>query len=84
MIHEHHEWLADLNKSIVESYEREQVEIAGKPERIQELGHRVDADLPERRWFFLSRRVTMRDTERCGFGQSPQRHADQPAAHQAS
>jgi hypothetical protein len=42
MIHEHHEWLADLNKSIVDSYEREQVEIAGKPERIQELGHRVE------------------------------------------
>ena len=36
MIHEHHQWLADVNDSIVESYEREQ-EMAGKPERIQEL-----------------------------------------------
>jgi hypothetical protein len=41
MIHEHHQWLADVNNSVMESYRREQ-ELAGRPERIQELGHRVE------------------------------------------
>lgn len=43
MIHEHHQWLADVNDDIVRAYEREQQEIAGKPDRVQELGHRVEA-----------------------------------------
>ena len=42
MIHEHHEWLADVNESIVESYEREQ-EQARQRERTQEAGHGVES-----------------------------------------
>ena len=42
MIHKHHEWLADLNKSIVESYEREQ-EMARESGRTQETGHTVES-----------------------------------------
>ena len=42
MIHEHHEWLADVNESIVESYEREQ-EQARRRERTQETGHGVES-----------------------------------------
>lgn len=42
MIHEHHEWLADVNKSIVESYDREQ-ETARQPGRTQETGHGVES-----------------------------------------
>lgn len=42
MIHKHHEWLADLNKSIVESYEREQ-EMARASGRTQETGHTVES-----------------------------------------
>jgi hypothetical protein len=42
MIHEHHQWLEDLNKSIVESYERDQ-EMARVPGRIQRTGHRVES-----------------------------------------
>jgi hypothetical protein len=42
MIHKHHEWLADVNKSIVESYEREQ-EIARESGRTQETGHTVES-----------------------------------------
>jgi hypothetical protein len=42
MIHEHHQWLADVNKSIVESYERDQ-EMARQPGRIQRTGHRVES-----------------------------------------
>jgi hypothetical protein len=42
MIQKHHEWLADVNKSIVESYEREQ-ETARQPGRTQETGHGVES-----------------------------------------
>ena len=42
MIHEHHEWLAEVNKSIVESYEREQ-ETATERARTQETGHGVES-----------------------------------------
>ena len=42
MIHEHHEWLADVNKSIVESYERDQ-KMARQPGRTQRTGHRVES-----------------------------------------
>jgi hypothetical protein len=42
MIHKHHEWLADVNKSIVESYEREQ-EMARESGRTQETGHTVES-----------------------------------------
>jgi hypothetical protein len=42
MMHEHHQWLADVNKSIVESYERED-ELAKQPKNIQRIGHRVES-----------------------------------------
>ena len=42
MIHKHHEWLADVNKSIVESYEREH-EMARTSGRTQETGHVVES-----------------------------------------
>ena len=42
MDHEHHQWLADVNKSIVDSYEREQ-EMARQPGNIQRTGHRVES-----------------------------------------
>ncbi|MBI3216496.1 MAG: hypothetical protein HYZ38_22000 [Mycobacterium sp.] len=42
MIHKHHEWLADVNKSIVESYDREQ-ETSREPGRTQETGHTVES-----------------------------------------
>lgn len=42
MIHEHHQWLEDVNKSIVESYERDQ-DMARQPGRIQQTGHRVES-----------------------------------------
>lgn len=42
MIHKHHEWLADVNKGIVESYEREQ-EMARTKGRTQETGHVVES-----------------------------------------
>jgi hypothetical protein len=42
MIHEHHQWLEDVNRSIVESYARDQT-MAGEPQRIQQTGHRVES-----------------------------------------
>ncbi len=42
MIHKHHEWLADVNDSIVHSYEREQ-EMARTSGRTQETGHVVES-----------------------------------------
>ncbi|ADG97395.1 conserved hypothetical protein [Segniliparus rotundus DSM 44985] len=39
---EHHKWLEELNRSILETYQGEQ-EMAGKSEHIQEVGHRVEA-----------------------------------------
>jgi hypothetical protein len=42
MDHEHHRWLADVNRSIVESYERDQ-EMAQQPKNIQRIGHRVES-----------------------------------------
>lgn len=42
MIHKHHEWLADVNESIVKDYEREQ-EVARTKGRTQEIGHVVES-----------------------------------------
>ncbi|BBZ48965.1 hypothetical protein H7H82_19300 [Mycobacterium heidelbergense] len=42
MTHEHHQWLADVNRSIVESYERDQ-EMARQPGSTQRTGHRVES-----------------------------------------
>ncbi|SBS76421.1 conserved hypothetical protein [uncultured Mycobacterium sp.] len=42
MIHEHHQWLEDVNKSVVESYERDQA-MARQPDGIQRTGHRVES-----------------------------------------
>ena len=42
MDHEHYQWLADVSKSIVDSYEREQ-EMARQPGNIQRTGHRVES-----------------------------------------
>ncbi|MCV7286881.1 hypothetical protein H7J87_16265 [Mycolicibacterium wolinskyi] len=42
MDHEHHQWLEDVNNSIVESYEREQ-DLARQPKNIQQAGHRVES-----------------------------------------
>jgi hypothetical protein len=42
MPHEHHQWLADVNESVVESYEREQ-EQARERRRVQETGHGVES-----------------------------------------
>ena len=42
MNHEHHQWLADVNQQIVESYVRDQ-EMAQQPKNIQRLGHRVES-----------------------------------------
>lgn len=42
MIHKHHEWLSDLNSSILKSYEREQT-TAGERGRAQETGHGVES-----------------------------------------
>ncbi|MGV0581914.1 DUF6602 domain-containing protein [Mycolicibacterium elephantis] len=42
MIHEHHEWLADLNHTILKSFEREQA-TAGETGRAQETGHGVES-----------------------------------------
>lgn len=42
MIHEHHQWLADVNDSIVESYERDE-EMARQRGQIQRTGHRVES-----------------------------------------
>ncbi|HTX97321.1 MAG TPA: DUF6602 domain-containing protein [Mycobacterium sp.] len=42
MDHEHHQWLADVNRSIVESYERE-VEMAQQRNNKQRIGHRVES-----------------------------------------
>ncbi|SPM35790.1 hypothetical protein MRAB57_3620 [Mycobacterium rhizamassiliense] len=42
MPQEHHQWLADVNRSIVESYEREQ-EMARTSGRTQETGHVVES-----------------------------------------
>lgn len=38
MVHEHHQWLADVNDWIVETYRREQ-EKSRQPSNIQEIGH---------------------------------------------
>jgi len=40
--HEHHQWLADVNRSIVESYERE-VAMAQRRSNTQRVGHRVES-----------------------------------------
>lgn len=45
-IHEHHEWLADLNQSIVDSFEREQAS-ASERGRAQEVGHGVESNWDE-------------------------------------
>jgi hypothetical protein len=42
MIHKHHEWLTDVNESIVRDYEREQ-EMARTKGRTQETGHVVES-----------------------------------------
>ncbi len=42
MDHEHHQWLADVNRAIVELYERDQ-EMAQQPKNIQRIGHRVES-----------------------------------------
>ncbi len=42
MDHEHHQWLSDVNRSIVESYEREQ-EMASEAKHIQKVGHGVES-----------------------------------------
>jgi uncharacterized protein DUF6602 len=42
MDHEHHQWLADVNRSIVELYERDQ-EMAQQPKNIQRMGHRDES-----------------------------------------
>jgi len=42
MIHKHHEWLTDVNESIVRDYEREQ-EMARTSGRTQETGHVVES-----------------------------------------
>jgi hypothetical protein len=42
MIHEHHEWLADLNNTILKSFEREQ-SAAVERGRAQETGHGVES-----------------------------------------
>lgn len=42
MQHEHHQWLEDVNRSIVEAYEREQ-EAARQASKIQEVGHGVES-----------------------------------------
>lgn len=42
MDHEHHQWLADVNRSIVESYERE-VTMAQRRSNTQRVGHRVES-----------------------------------------
>lgn len=51
MIHEHHQWLADVNESIVESYRRDQ-EMARESGRVQRTGHRVESRWDEvlREW----------------------------------
>ncbi|UXA16738.1 DUF6602 domain-containing protein [Mycobacterium sp. SMC-4] len=46
MIHEHHQWLSDVNKSIVESFEREQP-AARERGRAQETGHGVESNWDE-------------------------------------
>ena len=40
--HPHHKWLADLNRSVVESYE-DDAEMAREPGRVQQVGHRVES-----------------------------------------
>jgi hypothetical protein len=51
MAHEHHEWLSDLNDTIVRAYEREQ-EMARDPKEIQRVGHRNESEWARvlRRW----------------------------------
>lgn len=46
MIHEHHEWLSDLNRSVVESFEREQAAASGWG-HAQETGHGVESNWDE-------------------------------------
>lgn len=43
MIHKHHEWLADLNDSIVQTFQREQV-TASQSGRAQEVGYGVESN----------------------------------------
>lgn len=42
MAHEHHEWLADLNKEIIRDHERDK-KMAREKANIQQIGHRVEA-----------------------------------------
>lgn len=42
MIHEHHQWLADVNDSIVKSYKRDQA-MARQRKTVQRTGHRVES-----------------------------------------
>lgn len=46
MTHKHHEWLADVNESIVESFKREQT-TASEQGRAQETGHGVESNWDE-------------------------------------
>ncbi|MGV0739918.1 DUF6602 domain-containing protein [Mycobacterium syngnathidarum] len=46
MIHEHHEWLADVNESIVESFKREEAAARARG-RTQEVGHGVESNWDE-------------------------------------
>jgi len=46
MTHKHHEWLADVNQSIVESFKREQT-TASEQGRAQETGHGVESNWDE-------------------------------------
>jgi hypothetical protein len=51
MEHEHHQWLADVNRLIVEAYERD-AEMARQPKNIQRVGHRAESHWEEvlREW----------------------------------
>jgi hypothetical protein len=42
VIHEHHQWLADVNEDIVTQYERDHV-IARQAKNIQRTGHKVES-----------------------------------------
>lgn len=46
MEHEHHQWLADVNRLIVEAYERD-AEMARQPKNIQRVGHRAESHWEE-------------------------------------
>jgi hypothetical protein len=60
MIHEHHQWLADVNDSIVESYKRDE-EMARQPGQIQRTGHRVESRWKELLRVWLPRHYEVGD-----------------------